>query len=411
MFTTFLEVIKYAPVFLGIYIQIFLLFTYLGWGKEDTSSEDLLISDTDLPTVGIIIPCFNEEVGVVRTIESLLNCDYPAEKMDIIVINDGSTDKTWDILQQYVNNPRVSLYTKENGGKYTALNLGLTKTKAAIVGCLDADSTIAPDAVRQSAYYFLRDPEAYAVVPTMTVENPQTFIQFLQKVEFEGALYMRQVFGQLGALFVAPGPLTLFRKEVFEKLGPYKHGYLGEDLEIAVRMQFNKMKLVYGSKSRVYTFGMKTVATLLKQRVRWTYAFIMNMKDYRGMLLNPQHGHLGLFIFPIAILGIAFAVILTPVALFKIGSMAWSYIQPIIWGVSPIPQSIDTFYINTEALSLLGIIALGFAAAAIFIGRSLNKQKLLSIDLLTLFLYPFVSALWMFKTLWKIIRSERVTWR
>ena len=236
----------------------------------------------------------------MRTVESLLNSEYPADKLQIIVVDDGSKDRTWEILQQYKNNPRVSLYTKSNGGKFTALNFGLERTTADIVGCLDADSTIAPDAIYQSMLYFLKDAETYAVVPTMTIHNPKNFIQLIQKVEFEGALYMREVFGRLGSLFVAPGPLTLFRKEVFEKLGPYRHGHLGEDLEIAVRMQYNHMKIVYGNKSRVYTFGMKTLKTLLKQRVRWTNSFLMNLKDYKMMVFNPAYGHLGLLVFPVA---------------------------------------------------------------------------------------------------------------
>lgn len=411
MFSAILAILKYAPVFLGIYIQLFLLFTYLGWGTDNTDDAENNYTDDQLPTIGVIIPCFNEEMSVLRTVDSLLAADYPHEKLQILVVNDGSTDKTWEMVQKYAGNPRVFLYSKQNGGKYTALNFGLEKTNAAIVGCLDADSTIAPDALKQSAYYFLNDSAAYAVVPTLIVENPKTFMQYVQKVEFEGALYMRKVFGSLGALFVAPGPLTLFRREVFEKLGPYRHGYLGEDLEIAVRMQFNKMKLIYGNKVNVYTFGMKTLKTLLKQRVRWTYAFIMNMKDYRKMLLNPEYGHLGLFIFPIALIGIVLAVVMVPIALFNLIKSLWMYLHPVFWGMKPAIPHIDGFFLSTQSMSLLAIIAITFATAAIFIGRSLNKQKMLSIDLFTLCIYPFVSALWMWKTIWKMVRSERITWR
>ncbi len=410
MLDSLLTAIKYGAVFSGIYVQVFLLFTYLGWGSGRPEENDQMFPENNLPTIGVIVPAYNEEVGVVRTVESLLNSDYPNHKLQIIVVDDGSKDGTWTILQKYADNPRVSLYTKENGGKYTALNLGLEKTTADIVGCLDADSTIAVDAIRQSAKYFLRDPETKAVVPTMTVDNPKTLIQFIQKVEFESALYMREVFGRLGTLFVAPGPLTLFRREVFDILGPYRHGYLGEDLEIAVRMQFNNMKIVYGNNVRIYTFGMKTLKTLLKQRVRWTYAFIMNMKDYRAMLFNPKYGHLGLFILPIAILGIILAIILTPIAIVQIFKSGLIYTQPLIWGVHP-KFEFDPFYLNSKSLTILALIALVFAISTVLIGRSLNKQKLWSFDLWTIIIYPFISTLWMLKTFWKMMRSEKVTWR
>lgn len=405
-----LNIIKYGAVFSGIYIQVFLLLTYLGWGKGRPEIPDHIYTDDELPTVAVIVPCWNDGAGVVRTFESLLASDYPKEKLHIIFVDDGSTDDAWEVVQKYKENPQISLYHKENGGKYTANNFGLQHTQAQIVGCLDADSTVAVDAIRRSAEYFMRDAETFAVVPRMTIEHPKTFIQILQKVEFEGALYMRETFGMLGALFVAPGPLTLFRREVFERLGPYRHGYLGEDLEIAVRMQCNKMKITYGNKVQVYTFGMKTFKTLIKQRVRWTYAFIMNMKDYRRMLLNPEYGHLGLFIFPVAIMGILIAVILTPLALFQLLQSLIQYIEPLAWGVTPTVH-LDSFYIPTNALGILGMIALVFVASSILLGRSLNNQKLLSWDLGTLIIYPFVSAWWMVKTMWKVARSEKVTWR
>ena len=90
--------------------------------------------------------------------------------------------------------------------------------------------------------------------------------------------------------------------------------------------------------------------------------------------------------------------------------MGIQYITPLFYGVHP-TATIDTFYINTQSLPLLGIMAISFALGAILIGRSLNKQKLLSFDLITLAVYPFVSAMWTFMTLWKLMRSETITWR
>lgn len=406
-------IIKYGSIFFGIYVQIFLLFTYLGWGSKKNNKDEIVELNVNgyIPNVAVIVPCFNEESGVVRTIDSLLASDYPKQFLEIIVVNDGSTDKTWEILKKYNNFSNIKLYTKQNGGKYTALNYGIETTKADIVGCLDADSTIAHDSIRQSIGYFLRDPDTFAVVPTMTVENPKTFIQLIQKVEFEAMLYMREMFGRLNAIFVAPGPLTLFRREVFQKLGPYRHGYLGEDLEIAIRMQYHGMKITYGSKSRVYTFGMKNFKTLIKQRVRWTYAFLMNIKDYRGMLFNPKFGHLGLLILPFALFAIGITIILFPIAIYQLLYSLFEWVQLINIHAFPHLGSLDLFYVSPNTLTLLGVISVGFGLFATIIGRSMNNQNLLSFDLITIIIYPFVSMWWIIKTTWKIIRSEQITWR
>lgn len=409
------QILKYVIIFFGLYIQVFFLLNFLGWGRNEAEEvENFEVDDAKLPTVSVIVPCYNEEEGVCRTVESLLATGYP--KLQILVIDDGSKDKTWSIVQKYKTNPCVALYTKQNGGKYTALNYGLERTNADIVGCLDADSTIHPGSLMASVKTFLMDQEAMAVVPAMTVENPKSLVQIIQKVEFESFLYMKKVFGVLRSLFVAPGPLTLFRKEVFEKLGPYRHGYLGEDLEIAVRMQFNHMKLVYADYSHVYTKGMPTLKTLLKQRVRWIYSFVNNMYDYRAMIFNPRYGHLGLFVLPVTIVGLVLGLVAVPLIVYGLIGTFYTYIQPLFLGANPsvlVPQ-FDAFYFTTGALPILGIITLIFAFAAIIIGRALNherKQWLISPDMLAFLAYPFVSAWWTYKTVWKIIRSQQVTWR
>lgn len=407
------DYVNLGLVFIGIYVQIFLLFTYLGWGRKASAGLKTDWADDELPTVGIIIPCWNEEKSVGRTFDSLFAADYPKDKLEIIFVDDGSTDNTWQAVQKYADHPQVRLYRKENGGKYTALNLGLEKATADIVGCLDADSTIEPDAIRQSAYRFLQDPETMSVVPAMTVENPKSLMQHIQKVEFESVIYLRETFSFLGALFITSGPLSLFRKEVFQKIGGYRFGFQGEDLEIAMRMQYNRMKIVFNRSTRVYTHGMRTWKTLLKQRVRWTYSFLMNAVEYRRMFFNPEYGHLGVFILPIGYLGNVAAVILIPFLVYNLAFGAWNLIHPIMLGIYPTfsAPNLDPFFFSITALSVLGAIALVLGFVSIFIGRSMLRQKSLSLDLLAYVLYPFLSMLWTTKAVWKTVAGRTVTWR
>ena len=114
--------------------------------------------------------------------------------------------------------------------------------------------------------------------------------------------------GFLGAIHVTPGPLTIFRKKVFDDLGPYRHAHNTEDMEIAYRMQKNHYKIEQCNDAYVYTNTPETIIKLYKQRLRWIYGFINNTIDYRKILFRKKYGNFSLFILPANIISI-FAVI------------------------------------------------------------------------------------------------------
>jgi cellulose synthase/poly-beta-1,6-N-acetylglucosamine synthase-like glycosyltransferase len=113
-----------------------------------------------------------------------------------------------------------------------------------------------------------------AVAPSVTVFEPKNIIQYAQKAEYHMGVYFKKMLGILGAINVTPGPLTVFRKKVFDDLGPYRHGHSTEDMEIAYRMQKNRYKIEHCNDAYVYTNTPKTVRKLYRQRLRWIYGFI-----------------------------------------------------------------------------------------------------------------------------------------
>ena len=139
----FISVISSIGVFVALYFEVFILISF--FGKEH---EGIKTPFNETPAVTVIVPCFNEEKTVQKTIKSLLNLDYPKDKLQIMIIDDGSTDNTEEILEQYKNNPQITLHYKPNGGKYTALNYGIEKTTTEFVGCLDADSFVEKSALK-----------------------------------------------------------------------------------------------------------------------------------------------------------------------------------------------------------------------------------------------------------------------
>lgn len=418
MFENVKEIIQYGAVFAGLYFQVFLLVSYFLWdGKTEFGETDDASQDLYEPTVAVMIPCWNEEKTVAKTVESLLALEYPHEKLSIVVIDDGSQDGTWNVMQQFAGNPAVVLLQKKNeGSKYAALNFGLDYLRkemphVGIIGCLDADSTVDSRALRASLREFTK-PGVMAVVPSMVIYQPQSIFQWMQKVEYEMATYAKQAFSRINALYIAPGPFSLFRREVFDTLGNYNEAHHVEDMELALRMQIHGMRLSHAVGSLVYTRGPRTWGALLKQRVRWTYGFVMNVWDYRWIFFKKDLGHVGV---TIPILFILFFVVIAMIPLMIIGLIA-----PIIHLIERFSVTRDIFgtvhlnwfYLDTSAYSILAIITIGLLILTLLMGRKrLLGQKFWSADLLTLIIYPFFSAWWTGQTAINVVRKKKKSWR
>jgi cellulose synthase/poly-beta-1,6-N-acetylglucosamine synthase-like glycosyltransferase len=419
MFKEIKDIVVYIALFAGLYFQVFLLVSYFLWnGKTEFGEIDEPTGEEFEPTVAIIVPCFNEEKTVVKTVNSLLALDYPREKLQIVVVDDGSTDGTWNEVQQFVGNISVVLLQKKNeGSKFAAMNFALRYIKndmpnVGIIGCLDADSTVHHHALRESLKEFTK-PGVMAVVPSMVIYQPQTFMQYMQKVEYELATYAKQAFSRLNTLYIAPGPFTLMRREVFDVLGEYNEAHHVEDMEIALRMQLQGMRLSHAVNSLVYTSGPRTWPTLLKQRVRWTYGFIMNVWDYRKRVFFNDHlGHVAVTI-PMLFAMTWLMVVMLPFLILSLIFPITHLIQRISVTHQVIGKvQVEPFYISTSVFSILTLITLAIFFVTIFIGRKkLLHQKMLSLDLLTTIVYPFFAAWWTGQSAFNAVRGKKKSWR
>ncbi len=170
----------------------------------------------EYPTAAIIVPCWNEEKTLAGTIESLLALEYPKDKLEILIVNDGSTDRTLEIAHQFDSEPQVKIFSKENGGKYTALNLGVENTQAELIGCLDADSFVVSDALAEAVKKFEDCPDACAVVPAMKVWHPRRPLELMQAVEYTFGIFYKKMFYNIASISVLPGPFSIYRHKLFE---------------------------------------------------------------------------------------------------------------------------------------------------------------------------------------------------
>ncbi|MDE2071332.1 MAG: glycosyltransferase family 2 protein [Patescibacteria group bacterium] len=403
--------ILYACLFLTLYFEVFLLLSFL----ERRPGVKNARAPRHYPSVAMIVPCYNEERTVAGTIESLLALEYPAEKLSILVVNDGSSDTTGAIARGYAaRDPRIVYIEKENGGKYTALNVGIAHTQADIVGCLDADSFVAPDALLEAVKVF-EDPTVMAITPAMKVSKPHSMLEVMQAVEYTFGIFLKKMFDNLAAINVLPGPFSLYRREVFERIGPFRHAYNTEDMEIAFRMHRHGLKIANAHTAIVYTTVPCTIPSLLRQRTRWSRGFLENSRDYYYMYFNPRYGHFGVLVLPVALVAFFAGLYSAGFMLYKaVGYVATRVTDALATGIPPhLPAAhLDWYYLNTGMLTFLIITVLSMTLVAILLGSRIAATRLTLKSFFAYFaFFGLLAPLWLARALFGAVLATQRVWR
>lgn len=409
------EFIAYPFLFVAIYFEVFLLLTFLG--THGRSSRARLLA-THTPRVAIIVPCWNEETTIAGTVESLLALDYPADRLQIILVNDGSTDGTQAAMDAFRDEPRVAILHKENGGKHTAINAGIEMAQDAdIIGCLDADSFVAPGALREMIAYF-DDSKVAAVTPAMSALNPRNLLERMQNAEYIFGIGWRHALALVNGIFVTPGPFSMYRKSVIDELGGFRYAHQAEDMEMALRMQRHGWHIENAPKARVYTKVPKTFFKLIKQRTRWTTGFLRNvLLDYRDLVGNPKHKALGLMVLPFGFLAVSGGIVLFCVAIY----MTASQVVTTAATVSGVPLSyiltphfsLGWFYIPITFLILLGLVASGISITFMILGKKISETEgNLWLDMFAYcLLYGLVAPWWLLRSVADVTFGTKRSWR
>ncbi len=243
------------------------------------------------PKVSVIIPEWNEEVGLLSTVKSVLQSTY--ENLEVVVINDGSTDHSDNVMRVFLEHRELykheisktlQYHYKENGGKGSALNKGIELASGDIIITIDADCIVRKDAIQNFIAHFI-DPAVMAAVGNVKIENTSSFLGTLQYLEFLFSFYFKRADSVLGSIYIIGGAAGAFRKEVFEKIGYYSQGNITEDIELTIRIQKAGLKIVYAADAIVYTEGANDVQGLLKQRLRWKRGRIDAFVQYKNLFL------------------------------------------------------------------------------------------------------------------------------
>ena len=270
------------------------------------------------PAVSIIVPAYNEEVNAVKTIENLLQQDYP--RFDIIFIDDGSIDNTYNkVLDAFCEYDNVKLLTKRNGGKASALNFGISQTKNEYVICIDADTQLKTDAVTQLMKRMItplkNKVEVGAVAGNVKVGNENTILTKWQSIEYTTAQnFDRRAFDLINGITVVPGAIGAFKKEAIEKAGGFTTDTLAEDCDLTIRILRNGYRVVNCTEAVAITEAPETLKQFMKQRFRWSYGIMQSFWKNRDACFNPKYKALGMVSLPNILIFQILLPILAPLA-------------------------------------------------------------------------------------------------
>ena len=329
----------------------------------------------NLPYLSVLTAAYNEESSIKETIYSIQNSDYPKKLLEIIVINDGSTDKTLQIIRKIKG---IKIINKANSGKADSLNQALKIAKGKIVAIIDADSFPDKDAFKKMVSYF-KNKEVGAVTSTILVKNKNNLLGKLQNIEYMMIAYGRKLLEYLDAVFVTPGALSMYRKKALLKIGGFDKNNLTEDIEIAWHLLSKKYKIKMCFAAKAYTIVPDKFKKWWRQRLRWDIGGFQTLYKYKYTALRRNYSTLGTFVVPF----FGSYVLLSFIGFFiSVIVMSRRFIfetfktYDIISNNSPILR-LDNLYFTPNVFTFFGIFLFGvFLIYTIFGIKTIYKEKM-----------------------------------
>lgn len=252
-----------------------------------------------LPTITVIVPAFNEEATITDTIQSLAASNYPAKKLTVIIANDGSTDKTAlaaaDCIRSLpLNSPKVRLVNRPNRGKAGVINHILRYyTKSSLVMCLDADSKLDKQAIRNITQHF-RDRNVIACSSNVNIIDDGSLFSLIQCFEYLVCYQMKRGQALLNIEYIVGGIGSAFRTSELRKVGFYDTNTMTEDIDLTMKLLINKrhnQRIAYAADSIAHTEAAHSFHELSKQRFRWKYGRSQTFLKHKNLFFSQSARH------------------------------------------------------------------------------------------------------------------------
>ena len=411
---------------------------------ENEQWRRIIQSPLTLP-VSIIAPAYNEELTIEDSVRSLLMLEYPL--YEVIVVNDGSKDKTLEKLRTAFNlyqipadieervpckkilgvyrspdNPNLVVVDKINGGKADALNAGINVSRYPLICAIDADSLLEGVSLLRVTKPFLEKPEKMVAVGGIvrvangcTIEGgrvvraglSRAWLPLIQTVEYLRAfLFGRSGWSALNSLLIISGAFSFFRKDVVVAVGGYRQGSLGEDTELVVRIhrylreQKKEYEILFLPDPICWTEVPESLKTLGRQRNRWQRGLIETLSIHRKMMLNPKYGTVGMFAFPYFV----FFEMLSPLV-----ELAGYIVAPISYALGMVDLAFFGLFLTAAILVGVVLSTMSVVLEEISFRRYpgiSDIAKLVAASLLENFGYRQLTLLWRLKGTWDYLNGK-----
>lgn len=291
------------------------------------------------PKVTIIIPAHNEEKFIRETLENALKLNY--QNYEVVVVDDMSSDKTYEIVEEFLNDDRVHLIKLEkNVGKANAINIALKFIKSDLFLVLDADTILEKDSLKYLTYHFLYYPRLGAVTGNPRVLNRKNILTFIQTAEFSSIIsLLKRAQRSIGRIFTISGAVTLFNKNLVLKIGGFSPCTSTEDIDITWRLEKNFYNILYEPRALAYIRVPENLKELIRQRKRWALGGWHLLRKHKIVFLNFKYKRL-FFVYLEFILSYLWSIIFVLFTFLWFLSKIFSYRGFV---VSPIPTWYGSF--------------------------------------------------------------------
>jgi cellulose synthase/poly-beta-1,6-N-acetylglucosamine synthase-like glycosyltransferase/peptidoglycan/xylan/chitin deacetylase (PgdA/CDA1 family) len=362
------------------------------------------------PSVTVLIPAHNEESVIVQTINSVLLSDL--KDLHIIVVNDGSTDRTGELLDtNFSRGPRVRIIHQVNRGKAAALNLAMSLADTEIVVTIDADTEIEPDAISKLVRHF-SDPKVGAVAGNVKVGNRSRWLTRWQALEYITSQNMeKRAFDLLNCITVVPGALGAWRKKAIEAAGGITADTVAEDADLTIAIRRLGWRVSYDEEAVAWTEAPETAGQLIRQRFRWTFGTLQSFWKHGDTLLRPKYGTLGWIALPnIFVFQLILPLISPVIDLMFFGSL-------LLWGlaqfrVTRLPQLWTTADVEKSLLFFLGFLLIDILTCMVAFALERKEDWTLLIPvLLQRFYYRQLMYVVLFRSVKEAVSGRPVGWR
>jgi cellulose synthase/poly-beta-1,6-N-acetylglucosamine synthase-like glycosyltransferase/spore germination protein YaaH/peptidoglycan/xylan/chitin deacetylase (PgdA/CDA1 family) len=365
------------------------------------------------PKVAVLIPAYNEEKVIERTIRAALNSNYP--NLRVIVIDDGSKDRTLEVARKAFAAEaaagEVLILTKPNSGKAEALNFGIEHIGDAelFVG-IDADTIIAPDAIARLVPHFI-NPKIGAMAGNAKVGNRVNLWTRWQALEYiTSQNFERRALDVLGAVSVVPGAIGAWRVSAVREAGGYHLDTVAEDADLTMALLRRGYRVEYEDMALAYTEAPTNANALMRQRFRWSFGILQAVYKHRGVF--ARKGALGWVALPNIVIFQILLPLVSPLIdiMFVVGTI-WYYIQKHFH-----PDSTDPADFHKLVLFFFAFLVIDFIASAIAFALERRRPDekedpwLLSQVWLQRFAYRQLFSIVLFKTLKRALEGRKFAW-